>query len=503
MTLAGDWPLRGKIAVALGEALALCGRFAEAVAMLLATTAEAPAGLAGDPPGDVSGIVASMQAVLLNIARWDLSTRTVTRPLVEELLERAESGTALDPQLHANLAIELMVAGVERDGALRHARAAVRAASRLISLTSTALPEAVLVLSLADAGREAWAGVQEWREVARRRGRTVATAMSDAIAAHLAAREGDIRLSLALGEQALAAEDTWVAILATAFLVPALIDAGETERARAMLAERGLLAVELPPVFPFNVVKYARGCLHAARGDHETAAADLVSLGADAARWGIVNPAAIGWRSAAAVSRSALGDRDAARALAEEEVELARRWGAAREIGVALRAAGLVTGGDEGIELLGQAVDVLRRSSARLELARALGDLGSARRRAGNRAAARDLLRESLDLGYALGGHAVAARAREELVAAGGRPRRNASRGRDALTPSELRVAELAAAGRTNRQIAQALFVTQRTVENHLTSAYAKLGITARPELAAALAPEGPSQARRTAPTSR
>ena len=74
-------------------------------------------------------------------------------------------------------------------------------------------------------------------------------------------------------------------------------------------------------------------------------------------------------------------------------------------------------------------------------------------------------------------------------MAAGGRPRRNASRGRDALTPSELRVAELAAAGRTNRQIAQSLFVTQRTVENHLTSAYAKLGITARPELAAVLAP--------------
>jgi DNA-binding CsgD family transcriptional regulator len=501
--LAGSWPLRGKIAVALGEALALCGRFAEAVAMIQATTAEAPAGQAGDPPDEVSGIVASMQAVLLNIARWDLSTRTVTRPLVEELLARAESGTALDPQLHANLAIELMVAGAERDRALRHARAAVRAASRLIPLTSTALPEAVLVLSLADAGREAWAGVQEWQEIARRRGRTVAAAMADAIAAHLAARDGDIRLSLALGEQALAADDTWVAILATAFLIPALIDAGETERAKAMLAERGLLAVELPPVFPFNVVKYARGCLHAARGDHETAATDLLTLGADAGRWGIVNPAAIGWRSAAALSRSALGDREAACALAEEEIELARRWGAAREIGVAQRAAGLVKGGDEGIELLGHAVNVLRTSSARLELARALGDLGAARRRAGSRAAARDLLRESLDLGYALGGHAVAARAREELVAAGGRPRRNASRGRDALTPSELRVAELASAGRTNRQIAQALFVTQRTVENHLTSAYAKLGITARPELAAVLAPAAPSQVRRTAPPSR
>jgi DNA-binding CsgD family transcriptional regulator len=72
-------------------------------------------------------------------------------------------------------------------------------------------------------------------------------------------------------------------------------------------------------------------------------------------------------------------------------------------------------------------------------------------------------------------------------VIAGGRPRRDAIRGRDALTPSELRVAQLAAAGHTNRQIAQALFVTQRTVENHLTSSYAKFGISSRVGLPAAL----------------
>ena len=148
---------------------------------------------------------------------------------------------------------------------------------------------------------------------------------------------------------------------------------------------------------------------------------------------------------------------------------------------------------------------MLRGSTARLELARALLDLGAAHRRAGARGTARDLLRESLDLAHGLGGNALASRARDELVAAGGRPRRDAIRGRDSLTPSELRVAELAAAGRTNRQIAQALFVTQRTVENHLTSTYAKLGITARPELGAALsgAPSASSGVRRTAPTSR
>ena len=509
LSQATGWPRRGEIALALGEALALCGRFAEAVAVVREALREAGHGEADRGDDDQSGgrdpIVASLQAVLLNIARWDLSTRTVTRPLLAELLARADAGTALDPQLHANLAIELTVAGTERQRALGHAREAVRATSSLMSLTSTALPEAVLVMALADASREASAGVQEWLELARQRGRPLAAAIAAAIAAHIAARDGDVRLALAFGQQALEAGDTWVAVLSTAFIVPTLIDAGDTAQARTLLAERGLLEGELFPVFPFNVAQYARGCLHAACGDHEAAVAELLTVGTLATRWGIVNPAAIAWRSAAALSHSALGDIEAGRRLAHEEIDLASRWGASREIGVALRAAGLVEGGGRGIELLTEAVSVLRRSTARLELARALLDLGAARRRTGTRAAARDLLRESLDLAHALGGTAVSARAREELVAAGGRPRRDAIRGRDALTPSELRVAELAAAGRTNRQIAQALFVTQRTVENHLTSSYAKLGITARPELADALTDSAPaaSPARRTTPTSR
>jgi DNA-binding CsgD family transcriptional regulator len=498
LKLTGDWPRRGEIALALSEALALSGRFADAVTTVQSALAES-----GD--GQADRIVASLQAVLLNIARWDLSTREVTRPLVAELLTRADAGDPLDPQLHANLAMELTVAGTDRTGALRHAREAVRATSSLMSLTSTALPEAVLVMSYADASGEAWHGVRGWQELARQRARPLATAISASIAAHLAVRDGDIRQALAFGEQALATADSWVAILATAFLVPALVDAGETGRALALLAEHGLSEGDLLPVFPFNVAQYARGCLRAATGDHEAAVTDLLGLGAVATSWGIVNPAAIPWRSAAALSHSALGDSAAARRLAGEEIGLARRWGAAREIGVALRAAGLAEGGERGIELLTEAVIVLRGSTARLELARALLDLGAAHRRAGARGTARDLLRESLDLAHGLGGHALAGRARDELVAAGGRPRRDAIRGRDSLTPSELRVAELAAAGRTNRQIAQALFVTQRTVENHLTSTYAKLGITARPELGAALsgAPPAPSGARRTAPTSR
>jgi DNA-binding CsgD family transcriptional regulator len=193
------------------------------------------------------------------------------------------------------------------------------------------------------------------------------------------------------------------------------------------------------------------------------------------------------WRSDAALSLIALGDCREASRLCAEEIELARQWGAARGLGIALRAAGAAEGAGRGIELLTEAVSVLRPSPARLELARALIDLGAAHRRAGSRAVARELLREGLDLAHALGGLALADRARRELVVAGGRPRRDAIRGRDALTPSELRVAQLAAGGQTNRQIAQSLFVTQRTVENHLTSTYGKLGISSRPELPAAL----------------
>ena len=174
LELTDGWPRRGEIALALSEALALSGRFADAVMTVQSALAESggtsQGGQPRNPPGQADRIVASLQAVLLNIARWDLSTREVTRPLVAELLARADAGDPLDPQLHANLAMELTVAGIDRTGALRHAREAVRATSSLMSLTSTALPEAVLVMSYADASGEAWhgrAGLAGTRQAAR------------------------------------------------------------------------------------------------------------------------------------------------------------------------------------------------------------------------------------------------------------------------------------------------------------------------------------------------
>ena len=143
---------------------------------------------------------------------------------------------------------------------------------------------------------------------------------------------------------------------------------------------------------------------------------------------------------------------------------------------------------DDGHELLREAVAAAEASPARLEHAKALIALGSAQRRAGQRADAREPLGHGLELAARCGAAPLAELARTELYAAGGRPRREALSGPESLTPSERRVADLAAEGHANRDIAQALFVTPRTVEGHLTSVYRKLGISTRNELADALA---------------
>ena len=124
----------------------------------------------------------------------------------------------------------------------------------------------------------------------------------------------------------------------------------------------------------------------------------------------------------------------------------------------------------------------------RLELAKALAALGTAMRLARRPTDAREPLRRALELATVCGAEPLAEHARTELHAAGVRPRREALSGVESLTPSERRVADLAAAGRTNRDVAQELFVTPKTVEVHLSNAYRKLGIRSRRELAGALA---------------
>ena len=195
------------------------------------------------------------------------------------------------------------------------------------------------------------------------------------------------------------------------------------------------------------------------------------------------NPMDAPWRSHKALALAGLGRREESLPLLDEELRRARAWGAPGTVARTLRALG--TFGQDHLE---EAVEVAAPSPARLEHAKALLALGSARRRARRPTQARDPLRRALELAEVCGANALAARARSELHAAGGRPRTTALTGVESLTPSERRVADLAAAGRTNRDIAQELFVTPKTVERHLGGVYRKLGIATRQRLRSALA---------------
>ena len=263
--------------------------------------------------------------------------------------------------------------------------------------------------------------------------------------------------------------------------------------ARGEPSEAGEIFAQIPsqPLSSGSLIylhyRWIRARLRAASGQVEEALADLIAYGQLEHEWDIRTPVFSTWRTDAAPLLATLGRHDEARALALEELERCRAFGAPGPLGAALRTLGLVEPGDSGIALLRQAVALLEPSQARLEHALALLELGAAIRRAGRRADAREPLREALELARACGADAVAVRAHEELVAAGARPRRDPVESRSHLTASELRVARMAAEGMTNRQIAQALFLTENTIETHLRSVFRKLDIGSRSQLARAL----------------
>jgi DNA-binding CsgD family transcriptional regulator len=271
-----------------------------------------------------------------------------------------------------------------------------------------------------------------------------------------------------------------------AYLADTLVDRGDLEAAADALA-RVSAGEQVPNTVHLISFRTSRARLRILQGRTRDGLAELLELGRRFEAIGGRNPAVYSWRSQAALALLELGEVGEARRLASEEVELAQQWGAPRALGRALRTAGLVVGGEAGLTLLREAVEVLDDSPAALERARSLTELGAALRRANRRADARDPLRRGLELAYSCGAKLLAERAHTELLATGARPRRLVLTGLDALTPSERRVAAMAAEAMTNRDIAQALFVTPKTVEVHLSSVYRKLGINSRSQLPQAL----------------
>ena len=272
------------------------------------------------------------------------------------------------------------------------------------------------------------------------------------------------------------------------FLTDVLIARGELEEAAKAVALAGL-GDQVPANAHLFFFLAARARLRLETRKPEQALEDFLMLGRHMEALEVSNPAFVAWRSGASAALLALGRVGEARELAREELDLARRWGAPAALGVALRALGLAEGGQTGEQLLREAVGGLADSPAKLEYARALVELGAALRRANQRAEARDLLRQGLEIAHRAGAKPLAERASAELAATGARARTLVLTGLDALTPSERRIAEMAADNMSNKDIAQALFVTPKTVEVHLSNVYRKLGIASRSQLADALAP--------------
>ena len=268
-------------------------------------------------------------------------------------------------------------------------------------------------------------------------------------------------------------------------LADVLLDRGELREARRLLDT--VRAGDQPHAGARLAIVHVRGRVQLEAGAPEAALEEFRMVGAAMDALGIRNPAGLPWRSQAALALSRLDRPEEATELAREELKLARQWGAPRPIGIALRALGLVQGGRRGEAQLRHAVAVLEPSGAQLEQAKALIDLGGVLRRANRRGDAREPLMRGLELAHRAGAAGLVRHAQDELAASGARPRTLALTGVEALTPSERRIARMAAEGMANKEIAQALFVTVKAVEVHLSSTYRKLQIKSRTQLADAI----------------
>jgi DNA-binding CsgD family transcriptional regulator len=340
---------------------------------------------------------------------------------------------------------------------------------------------APLVLLWADALEDATQVATDVMEWARRHGSLPAFAMGAQLRAYAWWRRGALAEAEADATSALEHP-----------LLPGFPPYGHGALAN-VLVERGRLgeadeAIRRAPYKPGGTraafyYLQLRARLHAASQRAQEALDELFACGRLERAWGIRTPAFCNWRADAAPLLASLDRHEEAVAMAREEVERCRAFGAASPLGAALRTLGSVEPGEPGIARLEEAVEVLAGSPARLEHALAVLELGAAVRRTGRRRDARAPLGEALELARRCGADAVAARAHDELIAAGARPRRDPTESRSNLTAGELRVARLAAQGMTNREIAQALFLTENTIQTHLRSAFRKLDIGSRSQL--------------------
>jgi DNA-binding CsgD family transcriptional regulator len=478
--LSDDPRERAQLALLQARLIGNIGRFAEAIAALRAGLAEVA--WVDDPE-----LEALLEAELMGL----LWTAGPVRRALDELAafrrRRANSGGIAGQVLRLHEGVALVLTARDHARALRLIDDAL--ASELLADHSVMMTIALNMLIFCDAFEAAEVGWSAVATRAQRTGSLLQVAHASLFRALLYTRWGRLEEARAEGELALrlARDCNWPRLepWATAFLADALIDQGELKAADELLRDLGPAREWADGAIPKQLL-VSRGRLRIARGDTAGGVEDLLACGQMLGPDGADSPAVV-WRPDAALGLYRLGRGAEAAYLAEQELIVARRFGAPRALGIALRTRGLILGGAEGLELLQEAASVTASSPARFEHARTLIALGATLRRRNDRRGAREVLREGLALARAHRAAPLIQQAEEELRLAGAHTTRGGMRDRDTLTPSEARIARMASQGMTNRDIAQALFVTTKTVETHLGHAYTKLGITSREELNAAM----------------
>jgi DNA-binding CsgD family transcriptional regulator len=480
LELTDDAQARGYIALALTHALLFTGRAAESVELTARTKAEL-----GPDSDDLARALEAIEVVAPLFGAGE----TTSALQLERRRELPLPPGAGAKMLAAAAARHWAYAGGPADECARLALAALDGGELIAADNIFFSVTAVLVLALADRD-EALAGWEALLQDARARGSLPAKAAISLWGGYALLRRGELAEAESSQHDALEELTLWNAGAEglghqAAFLSAVLRERGDLAGARQSLESVG------DPGDASDAARYWLDSMAVLLIAEERFEEALAVAEAFERRFAfIAHPLDTPARLHRAVALYQLARHDEALALAGEALELARRWGAPATLARALRVTGMLHR-DAGLEQLHEAVEIADRSPAQLELAKSLAALGSGLRAARRPTEARDPLRRALDLADRLGAEGLLAHARYELQAAGGRPRTKALTGPASLTPSERRVAERAAAGQTNRAIAEALFVTPKTVERHLGNAYRKLGVGSRHELSDALeAPE-------------
>jgi DNA-binding CsgD family transcriptional regulator len=472
---------RVRAALVRAHALALAQRSVDAVDVIDRAL--------GAPAAADAALAATAEAAAVAIAAIDAATAPAMAHRIRALPARAAADPAPSRDLLGVAAIVAAQTGEPAEVAAGFARRALAAGPRPVPDPGD-LPwytTATIALVWTERWDEAIAALDAGATEARASGDGALFAASLAYRAWVGLHRGDLVAAeadarMVLDTPGLQGPPLW-RDLAAGLLLEALVEQGRAGEAAA--AADGLDAGAELTNQTAAVLRHGRGRARLAAGDEHGGLADLLAARRIMGATHATCPNCLPSSDAAALALRARGDRDGAGRLAGEDLERARSFGAPRAFGVALRTAGVV---DADESRLREAVRVLERASAPVELARARTALGAQLRRGGHDDEARELLRAALDAATHAGARPVAAAAEAELRASGAKPRRVVLTGLEALTASERRVAELAAKGLTNREVAQELFVTARTVEGHLTRVFRKLGVGSRDQLTAALA---------------